>query len=146
MKPEYCDSKCQSNCQQPGPTGDRGSSVQNRVIGYYEAWAHSRKCSGMDFENIPVDGLTHLYFSFGYISPGNFEVVPMNGGKDGNLESKLFSEFSAVKKKNSNLKTVVALGGWTFNDNGTSTQPGKILKKSHRTVESTYICDFTKLW
>jgi hypothetical protein len=34
------------------------------------------------------------------------------------LPSKLFSDFTSLKKKNAGLKTVVALGGWTFNDPG----------------------------
>jgi chitinase len=34
------------------------------------------------------------------------------------LPYKLFSDFTSLKKKNAGLKTVVALGGWTFNDPG----------------------------
>lgn len=62
--------------------------------------------------------MTHLYFSFGYITPGDFNVAPMD-----NAPSSLFSDLTDLKKKNSGLKAVVALGGWTFNDNGTATQP-----------------------
>jgi len=40
-----------------------------------------------------------------------------------NLPVTLFSDLTDMKKKNSGLKAVVALGGWTFNDNGTTTQP-----------------------
>jgi len=71
-----------------------------------------------NFADIPVGGLTHLYFSFGYITPGDFNVAPMD-----NLPLTLFSDLTDMKKKNSGLKAVVALGGWTFNDNGTTTQP-----------------------
>jgi chitinase len=39
------------------------------------------------------------------------------------LDISLFSDFTAVKSQNSGLKTIVALGGWTFNDNDTVTQP-----------------------
>jgi chitinase len=142
MTEEFCDKgtkeepKCQSNCEQPG-SGGSGGDVQNRVIGYYEAWAHDRKCQGMvwsldcfchgssqatnilqDFKDIPTGALTHLFFSFGYISPGEFDLVPMD-----DLAPDLFSQFTAVKKSNPGLKTVIALGGWTFNDNGTATQP-----------------------
>lgn len=39
------------------------------------------------------------------------------------LKPELFSEFTAVKKSNPGLKAIIALGGWTFNDNGTATQP-----------------------
>lgn len=71
-----------------------------------------------DFKDIPTGALTHLYFSFGYISPGTFDLVPMD-----DLSPDLFSQFTDVKKSNPGLKTVIALGGWTFNDNGTATQP-----------------------
>ncbi|OMP85134.1 Killer toxin subunits alpha/beta, partial [Diplodia seriata] len=122
MTDGFCDvtddeeTSCQSNCDQPG-SGGSGGNVQERVIGYYEAWAHDRSCNGMDFEDIPVDALTHLYFSFGYISP-ELDVVPMD-----DLSVDLFSRMTDLKKKNSDLKMVIALGGWTFNDNGTVTQP-----------------------
>lgn len=52
MTEEFCDKgtedepKCQSNCEQPG-SGGSGGDVQKIVIGYYEAWAHDRKCQGM---------------------------------------------------------------------------------------------------
>ncbi|CBX95390.1 similar to Glycosyl hydrolases family 18 protein [Plenodomus lingam JN3] len=123
MTDEFCDKGteedpgCQSNCEQPG-SGGSGGDVQKKVIGYYEAWAHDRKCQGMDFKDIPTGALTHLFFSFGYISPGTFDLVPMD-----DLDPDLFSKFTDVKKSNPGLKAVIALGGWTFNDNGTATQP-----------------------
>jgi len=72
----------------------------------------------MDFNDIPVGALTHVHFSFGYITPGDFKVAPMD-----DLKASLFEDFTAIKKKNPKLKAIVALGGWTFNDNGTATQP-----------------------
>ena len=71
----------------------------------------------MPFDKIPVDGLTHLYFSFGYISPNDFKIIPMDNQKES-----LFSDLTDLKKKNRALKAVVALGGWTFTDNGTEYQ------------------------
>lgn len=103
---------CQSNCDQPG-SGKSGGNVQNRVIGYYEAWVHDRTCTGMSFSDIPVGSLTHLYFSFGYITPGEFSIAPMD-----NLPYELFTDFTDLKRQNPGLKCVVALGGWTFNDPG----------------------------
>ena len=63
-------------------------------------------------DQIPVNSLTHLFFSFGYITP-DFNIAGMDG-----LPFELFSDFTALKKKNPGLKVVVALGGWTFNDPG----------------------------
>ncbi|KAI9766215.1 MAG: hypothetical protein M1839_005005 [Geoglossum umbratile] len=105
---------CQSNCDQPG-SGSTGGDVQSRIIGYYAAWAHDQSCYGMDFQNIPVGGLTHLHFSFGYITPGDFKVAPMDG-----LDVSLFSKLTDMKKRNSGLKAIIALGGWTFNDPGST--------------------------
>ncbi|KAK7955358.1 glycosyl hydrolases family 18-domain-containing protein [Apiospora saccharicola] len=103
---------CQSNCDQP-KSGASGSNARDRVIGYYEAWVHDRKCNGMSIDQIPVGALTHLMFSFAYITPGEFQIVPMD-----DLDPKLFSQMSALKKQNKGLKVMVALGGWTFNDPG----------------------------
>lgn len=72
----------------------------------------------MGISDIPVDALTHAFFSFGYITPGDFKIAPMD-----DLPTKLFSDFTNIKRRNAGIKTVVALGGWTFNDNGTTTQP-----------------------
>lgn len=71
-----------------------------------------------DFKDIPVGGLTHLNFAFGYVTPGDFNVAPMD-----NAPPSLFSDLTDMKKGNTGLKAIVALGGWTFNDNGTATQP-----------------------
>ncbi|KAK2850539.1 hypothetical protein FQN49_005565, partial [Arthroderma sp. PD_2] len=105
------ETSCQSNCDQPRPGKKAGG--QDIVVGYYEAWRHDSTCQGMGLKDIPVNSLTHLFFSFGYITPGDFKIAGMDG-----LPYKLFSEFTSLKKKNPGLKTVVALGGWTFNDPG----------------------------
>jgi chitinase len=107
---EFCGEHCQSNCTQP-LSGSSGGNVQSRVIGYYEASANSRKCSGMGFRDIPVKSLTHLYFAFGYISQESLDVVPMNG-----LNPELFTTFTRLKEINPGIKLSIALGGWTFND------------------------------
>ncbi|EAS33737.3 chitinase 5 [Coccidioides immitis RS] len=117
MTKEFCEKGtddepgCQSNCDQPRP--GKKASEQNIIIGYYEAWRHDSNCQGMGLKDIPVNSLTHLFFSFGYITPGDFKIAGMDG-----LPDKLFSDFTSLKKKNPGLKTVIALGGWTFNDPG----------------------------
>ncbi|GME43871.1 Glycosyl hydrolases family 18 [Neofusicoccum parvum] len=116
-KSDDTDKGCQSNCDQP-KSGKSSGDVQKRIIGYYESWAHDRSCQGMDFKDIPVESLTHLNFAFGYITPGTFEIAPMEG-----VDASLFSDFTALKKRNSGLKATISLGGWSFNDNDTSTQP-----------------------
>jgi chitinase len=72
----------------------------------------------MTLQNIPVGSLTHLHFSFGYITPGTFEVAPMDG-----VPADLFDDMTSLKSQNSGIKMIISLGGWSFNDNDTSTQP-----------------------
>ncbi|KAL9594308.1 MAG: hypothetical protein Q9219_007102 [cf. Caloplaca sp. 3 TL-2023] len=97
--------KCWSNCDAHAECGEFAKTP-------------GKECPLKDFKDIPVGALTHLYFSFGYITPGDFNVAPMD-----NAPSSLFSDLTDMKKKNSGLKAFIALGGWTFNDNGTATQP-----------------------
>ncbi|EAQ84573.1 hypothetical protein CHGG_08587 [Chaetomium globosum CBS 148.51] len=118
MTEDYCDKEdhgatggCQSNCDQPGPKNK--ASTQARVIGYYEGWRADSACQGMGLNDIPVNSLTHLYFSFASITPDTYSIAPMEG-----IDGSLFSKFTNLKKKNPALKTVIAIGGWTFNDPG----------------------------
>ena len=67
----------------------------------------------MGLNDIPVNSLTHLYFSFTSITPDAYSIAPMDG-----IDGSLFSEFTNLKKKNPALKTVIAIGRWTFNDPG----------------------------
>ncbi|KAG8353315.1 hypothetical protein FVEN_g8694 [Fusarium venenatum] len=128
MTGEFCkesrekDKGCQSKCKQPG-SGSSGGDVQKRIIGYYEAWNYKKKCIGMSMEDIPVDSLTHIYYSFAYITPDTYDIVPMDDAKDGKLSTDTFTEFAGLKRKNPSLKAIIALGGWTFNDNHTIYQP-----------------------
>ncbi|KAJ3529968.1 hypothetical protein NM208_g9528 [Fusarium decemcellulare] len=149
MTEEYCeesddeDESCQSNCAQPG-SGGSGGDVQKRVIGYYEAWNWKKKCIGMSMEDIPVNGLTHIYYSFAYIQPETYKIVPMQDEKDGSLTSETFSEFTALKRKNPSLRAVVALGGWTFNDNNTVWQPVFSDLSSTKAKRATFISELVK--
>lgn len=63
-------------------------------------------------DDIPVNSLTHLYFSFAFIQP-DFQIVGMD-----NLPDRLFTDFTNLKKKNPALKMIIAIGGWTHNDPG----------------------------
>ncbi|ORY64854.1 glycosyl hydrolases family 18 protein-like protein [Pseudomassariella vexata] len=118
MTSEFCEvtddeeTSCQSNCKQPG-SGASDSNVRQRIIGYYEAWAHDRECQNMNFKDIPVGALTHAYFSFAFITPGTYMIAPMD-----DLSPDLFEDFTAIKQGNTGLKAIIAVGGWSFNDPG----------------------------
>lgn len=65
---------------------------------------------------------------------------------DGVTETVL-QDFTSVKKKNSGLKTIVSIGGWTFSDNGTATQPlfGEICASAaNRATFITNLLDFMR--
>lgn len=39
------------------------------------------------------------------------------------VDESLLTKFTGVKSRNSGLKTIISVGGWSFNDNDTVTQP-----------------------
>ncbi|RMJ21665.1 Glyco_18 protein [Aspergillus sp. HF37] len=73
--------------------------------------------------NIPIDGVTHVNFAFAYIDPDTLELTTM----DSETPESLFQQITAIKSMKSGLGTPVevwiAVGGWTFSNNGTETQP-----------------------
>ncbi|PLN83775.1 glycosyl hydrolases family 18-domain-containing protein [Aspergillus taichungensis] len=113
---EFCGEGCQNNCKQPG-SGASDGNVQERIIGYYEAWNHDKSCMGMKIHQIPVESLTHVNYAFAYISPDDYEIGPMP-----DVPEKTLSQFTALKERNPKVVLGVSLGGWTFNDNHTDTQ------------------------
>ncbi|KAI0865410.1 hypothetical protein F4860DRAFT_307737 [Xylaria cubensis] len=115
---EFCQDGCQSNCEQPSGSGKSGGDVQSRIIGYYEGWKYDSDCSGVSLRNLPVGSLTHLHLSFGYITPGDFDIVMMPGVPDDVID-----QIMELKYVNPGVKIIISLGGWTFSDNGTDTQP-----------------------
>ncbi|KAL9948803.1 hypothetical protein ACHAQF_005536 [Verticillium nonalfalfae] len=64
-------------------------------------------------KDIPINSLTHLYLSFAFITPNEYNIIGMDG-----LPSELFSNFTDLKKNNPSLKMIIAIGGWTHNDPG----------------------------
>ncbi|GAP90626.2 putative glycoside hydrolase family 18 protein [Rosellinia necatrix] len=117
-KTNNANTTCQSNCDQPG-SGSSGGDVQSRIIGYYEARNWQKNCIGMQLKDIPVSSITHLHYSFAYVAPSSYAITTM----DDTVPTELFAQFAGLKKQNPALKVIVSIGGWTFNDNGTITQP-----------------------
>ncbi|KAJ3953651.1 hypothetical protein N0V92_009873 [Colletotrichum tropicale] len=118
---EFCTEGCQSNCilePQP-PGGSPKDAAMERVIGYYESWSYKSKCNQKSPSDLPLKELTHLNYAFTFIEPGTYEMVTM----DMKHEDDLWQVTVDSKKYNPNLKVYVAVGGWTFSDNGTVTQP-----------------------
>lgn len=69
--------------------------------------------------DLPLDALTHVNYAFAYIDPESYEVVTMDSATPGSL----FDDTTVLKTINPSLEVWVSIGGWTFSDNGTATQP-----------------------
>ncbi|RSL95244.1 hypothetical protein CDV31_013975 [Fusarium ambrosium] len=109
---KYCKKGCQSKCDQPKPSVSK-TNVQQKIIAYWEAWNENKPCEHMAPDDIPVHDITHLIYSFGFITPGDFRITNMP-----DVKSRLFREIGMLKNKNPDLKIQIALGGWTHNDPG----------------------------
>lgn len=64
--------------------------------------------------------LTHINYAFAFVDPKSYAIVPMSDNKS---PVSMFSETTALKAINPNLKVFISVGGWTFSDNETATQP-----------------------
>ncbi|GKZ21587.1 hypothetical protein AbraCBS73388_007488 [Aspergillus brasiliensis] len=112
------ESNCVLNPQPPlggAPVGIR----QNKMIGYYESWSARKACHKVAPTDLPLDALTHVNFAFAYIEPTTYQVVTM----DESTPATLFQDTTNVKSIKQDIKVFVSIGGWTFSDNDTSTQP-----------------------
>ncbi|KAM0669606.1 hypothetical protein ACQRIU_000001 [Beauveria bassiana] len=89
------------------------NSGTNRVIGYYEGWAHERPCNVVWPEQIPIGVYTHINFAFATIDPETFQVLP-----NSKYDVSLYQRVLSLKKDDPGLKVFIAIGGWTFNDPG----------------------------
>ncbi|KAF7596873.1 hypothetical protein BBP40_011918 [Aspergillus hancockii] len=98
---------------QPPSGGSNNTSSGKVVAGYWGGWNMARPCGTMKPEEIPAESLTHLIFSFGFVAPNTYEIQPMP-----DTDPALFTQVTNVKKKNPNLKVLIALGGWSHTDPG----------------------------
>ncbi len=104
------------------------------VLGYFTNWSHARKgnCS-FATEQVDTSILTHINYAFALVQAvdendqvitepssldenSRFEVIPSHEED----ESRLYGEVVALKKKRDDLKVLLSIGGWAFNDEPTS--------------------------
>uniref|UniRef100_A0A0N7HV81 chitinase n=1 Tax=Hypocrella siamensis TaxID=696354 RepID=A0A0N7HV81_9HYPO len=118
---EFCGKGCQSNCdEKPSPPiGSTKDKTLSKVIGYYEAWNARSSCHMTSPRDLPLAALTHLNYAFAYLDPTSFSIKTM----DAATPTSLFDDISDLKTTNPDLKIFVSIGGWTFSDNNTYTQP-----------------------
>ena len=69
-----------------------------------------------------------MNYAFAYIDPTTFEITTM----DAQTPVSTFQDAVDLKALKPDLKVFVSIGGWTFSDNGTATQPvfGNIARSS----------------
>ncbi len=99
------------------------------VGGYYENWSQYRPPSGGRAQFMPnlIDPtiVTDLYFAFGIFGYVSKSIDPTNPHLTGdytvqpvewNDQSVLYPQVMALKQKNPNLRNLLSIGGWSFND------------------------------
>lgn len=91
----------------------------DKVIGYYESWSNGKACHNIGPTDLPLDALTHVNYAFAYIDPKSYQVVTMDSATPG----RLFDDLTTLKAIKPDLEVWVSIGGWTFSDNNTATQP-----------------------
>ncbi|KAL4958708.1 uncharacterized protein BDV14DRAFT_194358 [Aspergillus stella-maris] len=118
---EFCKKGCQSNCvlHPKPPGGSTTGKALSKVIGYYEAWSDRSRCHQTSPSDLPLNALTHINYAFAYIDPDSFAITTM----DAATPARTLDDISALKITNPSLKIFVSIGGWTFSDNNTYTQP-----------------------
>ncbi|KAJ3547829.1 hypothetical protein NM208_g1311 [Fusarium decemcellulare] len=88
-----------------------GGTTNDRTIGYYQSWnVRTRKCDTKTPKQLDTKGFTHLFYSFAFIDPKSFKVVPAH-----NDDPDQMREFTALSK-DSDLKTWIAIGGFDFSN------------------------------
>lgn len=85
------------------------------------------KCAQLEQE-FAADRFSILEVASNYLDPTSFQITTM----DAATSISLFDDISDLKTTNPDLKIFVSIGGWTFSDNNTYTQPivGNIARTS----------------
>ena len=100
---------------QTPPSCNRSQTSNNMVnFGYYQEWAQYRPpdCYPLSPQEVNVKkfGYTHLAYAYGGISSDGF-IEPYDGAVE-HYDKYLL--FNSPKASNPGLKTLISIGGWTF--------------------------------
>jgi chitinase len=97
-----------------------------RLVGYFENWAQYRQAGGKFLPNqIDPFLFTHINFAFGIFGFVTRSVDPKNPRLTGDYtvqpvewddQSQLYPALQNLKTANPSLKTLLSIGGWSFND------------------------------
>jgi len=92
-----------------------------RVVGYFTNWAQYRKrdCK-FEVSDIDPNLFTHMIYGFGGVGWGadkenpKFGIKPIEHNDLG--PGGLYQQFNGLKRNHPHVKTLLAIGGWSFND------------------------------
>ncbi|XP_072932280.1 probable chitinase 10 [Epargyreus clarus] len=95
-------------------TEDHKDKDGYKIVCYYTNWSQYRTKLGKFVpEDIQPDLCTHIIFAFGWLKKGKLSSFESNDEtKDG--KTGLYDRINSLKKANPKLKTLLAIGGWSF--------------------------------
>ncbi|KAK6643069.1 hypothetical protein RUM43_004572 [Polyplax serrata] len=106
--------KANANSIATKKSSDSTNEQDYKVVCYYTNWSQYRpKHAKFLPEDIQPDLCTHIIFAFGWLKKGKLSSFESNDEtKDGKVG--LYDRIMKLKKANSNLKVLLAIGGWSF--------------------------------
>lgn len=119
FSPSLCDRTKGSCTTMPSPAPTQfpsqspvEQSADKKIIGYYTNWAQYRNGGYAFFpENIDATLFTHINYAFAVLDSA-YNVVPFEWN-----DEQMYTRFHKhVRDQNPSIKTLIALGGWTFNE------------------------------
>nr|AIR95100.1 glycosyl hydrolase 18-like chitinase long isoform [Amblyomma americanum] len=103
-------SQAPANATSSTTTG-AASSGRSPVVCYYYGWANTRpNPANYGVDDIPGDLCTHVNFAYAGVDPQTWELKSEVPEYEGNRE--LFKNFTAIKTRYTQLKTLLSVGGW----------------------------------
>ena len=89
------------------------SASERRVVCYWGSWSIYRPGDGkFEVANIDPNICTHIIYAFAGLNAETNKIMSLDTWNDlpGNLDS--FGKFTRLAKSHSNLKALLAIGGW----------------------------------
>ncbi|CAG0881604.1 unnamed protein product [Darwinula stevensoni] len=85
-----------------------------KYVCYYTNWSQYRQKLGKFLpEDVDPELCTHVIFAFGWLKKGKLAAFESNDDSEDGKKG-LFERVVAMKEKNSKLKILLAIGGWSF--------------------------------
>lgn len=90
------------------------SSNSKKIVCYYTNWSQYRQKIGKFYpEDIPPNLCTHLIFAFGWMKKHKISTFDATDDSK-NGKKGMYERLVDLKNKNSDLKVLLAVGGWSF--------------------------------